>query len=208
MSIGEESFANSQNVSRETLERLKIYEVLLTKWTSKINLVSKSTIPDMWTRHFLDSAQVFSQIPKEATKLADFGSGGGFPGLVVAAISAEKLPELSVVLIESDLRKASFLMAAAREMGVEVDVLSERVENAPEQCADVVTARALAPLVNLLEMTEKHLKKDGTALFLKGASHEAELDMARNMWDFNVKKYESVTSNDSALLQVNNLRRA
>ena len=204
----QEKFASKQDVSRETIERLQVYEDLLKKWTSKINLVAKSTVPEVWTRHFLDSAQVFSVIPGDARVLADFGSGGGFPGLVIAAIAAEKMPSLSVSLVEADIRKASFLVTAAREMNLDVRVHAERVEAIPAYGADVITARALAPLVDLFAMAEQHLHSGGTALFLKGAQHQAELDNASHMWNFHVTKLQSATNDASALLKITDLKRA
>ncbi|MCL4162268.1 UNVERIFIED_CONTAM: hypothetical protein GTU68_007827 [Idotea baltica] len=204
----EELFAASYDVSRETMERLRIYERLLKKWTNAINLVSKSTVPQIWRRHFLDSAQVFSEIPSGSKSLCDFGSGGGFPGLVISALAAEKNPKLLVSLIESDVRKASFLMTAAREMGLNVVVNADRVENIPARGADVITARALAPLANLLEMAELHMRVGGTALFLKGARYKVELDSALQMWNFQVSEQESATSEESALLTITDLRRA
>jgi 16S rRNA (guanine527-N7)-methyltransferase len=204
----QEKFASKQDVSRETIERLQVYEDLLKKWTSKINLVAKSTVPEVWTRHFLDSAQVFSVIPGDARVLVDFGSGGGFPGLVIAAIAAEKMPSLSISLVEADIRKASFLVTAAREMNLDVRVHAERVEAIPAYGADVITARALAPLVDLFAMAEQHLHSGGTALFLKGAQHQAELDNASHMWNFHVTKLQSATNDASALLKITDLKRA
>jgi len=201
-------FASQHDVSRETIERLQIYENLLKKWTGRINLVAKSTLPDVWSRHFSDSAQVFDAIPKGALTLCDFGSGGGFPGLVIAALAREKLPNLRVSLIESDVRKASFLVTAAREMGLHPFIHAMRVEALPVQNADVVTARALAPLSDLLTMAELHLRKDGSALFLKGERHQDELDTASVIWDFKVSKQRSMTNDASALLMITDLRRA
>lgn len=204
----QELFASTHDVSRETMERLQIYERQLKKWTVKINLISKSTIPEIWTRHFMDSAQVFDAIPANANSMCDFGSGGGFPGLVVAALAKEKMPDLKVSLVESDVRKSSFLVTAAREMGIDVRVFAERVNAIPAQDADVITARALASLTDLLEMTEVHLATGGTALFLKGAQHQLELDAASQVWKFQLDKQPSATSNESALLTITDLRRA
>jgi 16S rRNA (guanine527-N7)-methyltransferase len=201
-------FASQHDVSRETIERLQIYENLLKKWTGRINLVAKSTLPDVWSRHFSDSAQVFDAIPKGALTLCDLGSGGGFPGLIIAALAREKLPNLRVSLIESDVRKASFLVTAAREMGLNPLIHAMRVEALPVQNADVVTARALAPLSDLLKMAELHLRKDGSALFLKGERHQDELDTASVIWDFKVSKQRSMTNDASALLMITDLRRA
>ena len=203
-----ELFADQQNVSRETLERLQIYEDVLRKWTSKINLVAKSTVDSVWSRHFLDSAQVFDAIPQGSENLSDFGSGGGFPGLVIAAIAAEKLPNLSVSLIESDVRKASFLSTAAREMGLKVNIHAKRVEDIAPLSSDVVTARALAPLADLFIMTERHLRPDGTGLFLKGEQHLTELDRASKVWEFDVTTQQSKTNPSSALLTIKKLKRA
>ncbi|SFR35297.1 16S rRNA (guanine(527)-N(7))-methyltransferase RsmG [Litoreibacter janthinus] len=203
-----DQFASLYDVSRETIDRLQVYEDLLKKWTIRINLVAKSTLGDVWSRHFSDSAQVFEAIPKDARILCDFGSGGGFPGLVIAAMASEKLPELHISLIESDARKASFLMTAAREMGLRATIHVDRVESVANQKADVVTARALAPLNSLFLMAEQHLKEGGTALFLKGEKHQEELDTASAMWDFKVEKQPSATNDASALLVITNLRRA
>ncbi|RLJ52103.1 16S rRNA m(7)G-527 methyltransferase [Litoreibacter meonggei] len=204
----QDQFAEQHDVSRETMTRLRTYDSLLRKWTTKINLVSKSTLPELWTRHFADSAQVFDSIPSDALSLCDFGAGGGFPGLVIAALAHEKLPNLTVSLVESDVRKASFLVTAAREMGVQVVVHAERVEALPAQNADVITARALASLSDLLLMADLHLRERGTALFLKGERHQEELDIASTMWDFKVDKHKSTTNTGSALLAITNLRRA
>ncbi|WP_281859618.1 16S rRNA (guanine(527)-N(7))-methyltransferase RsmG, partial [Litoreibacter halocynthiae] len=125
----QDQFALQYDVSRETIERLCTYEDLLKKWTTKINLVAKSTVSQIWSRHFADSAQVFNEIPDSSKKLCDFGSGGGFPGLVIAALAQEKMSELRVSLVESDVRKASFLVTASREMGLRVDVHADRVES-------------------------------------------------------------------------------
>ena len=204
----QDQFALQHDVSRETLERLRVYDGLLKKWTIKINLVAKSTLSEVWSRHFADSAQVFAAIPRNSLSLCDLGSGGGFPGLVIAALAHEKQPDLSVSLVESDVRKATFLVTAAREMGLRVVVHAERIETLPAQNADVITARALASLNDLLSMTNLHLRKGGTALFLKGERHQEELDIASTMWDFKVGKQNSTTNIGSALLTVTNLRRA
>ena len=203
----QDQFAVQYDVSRETMERLRVYDGLLRKWTTKINLVAKSTLPEVWSRHFADSAQVFASIPRNTLSLCDLGSGGGFPGLVIAALAHEKLPDLTVSLVESDVRKASFLVTVAREMGLSVVAHAERVEALPAQNADVITARALASLSDLLSMTSLHLREGGTALFLKGERHQEELDIASTMWDFKVGKQKSTTNVGSALLTVTNLRR-
>jgi 16S rRNA (guanine527-N7)-methyltransferase len=196
------------NVSRETTARLDSYAALLAKWNPAINLVAKSTLPDLWTRHILDSAQLLDLAPKGARHWADLGSGGGFPGLVIAILAAEKAPTLRVTLVESDLRKATFLSTVVRECGLTTTVCAERIESLPPLRADVLTARALAPLDGLLAHAERHLAEGGIAIFPKGATHEAELASALEHWRFSVQKHPSRTDSDAVLLVIGDIARA
>ena len=139
--FGPDDFAARTGVSRETLARLKAYADILTDWNARHNLVAKSTLPDLWHRHFWDSAQLMPLIPAPAKTLADLGSGAGFPGLVLAAMR----PDLAVTLHEATTKKCAFLQAAADRMGVAVSIRNARLEDLPRQAFDVVTARALAP---------------------------------------------------------------
>jgi 16S rRNA (guanine527-N7)-methyltransferase len=132
------------DVSRETIQSLRVYANLLEKWNKTINLVSKSTINHMWERHFLDSAQLWPHIPENAKTLVDIGSGAGFAGLVLAIIGKEKNPNLRVVLIESDTRKCAFMRNVSRETNINVEIITKRIEEVDDLKADVVTARALA----------------------------------------------------------------
>lgn len=178
-------------VSRETFLKLKEYEKLLTKWNSKINLVSKSTLRDFWNRHILDSVQVFCSIGEKTGKWADFGSGGGFPGLVLAILSDEFGVSNSLCLIEADVRKSVFLRTVCRELGLVVDVLNNRIEEISPMLFDVVSARALAPLKTLCFYAESHLNENGIAVFAKGENWESELLEAQKNWIFD---YDVVTS--------------
>ncbi len=194
------------DVSRETSSRLEQYEALLRKWNAAINLVSKSTLADLWERHFLDSAQIFQYAPP-ARSWVDFGSGGGFPGLVVAILALEKAPELHTHLVESDGRKAAFLSATVRELGLNATVHAQRVEALPPLGADVASARALAPLAQLLDYAQLHLQPQGKALFLKGAAHVEEIADARRLWQFECKAHRSVTDPAGAILDIGGITR-
>lgn len=195
------------DVSRETFDRLSVYEALLKKWNPAINLVSKSSISDLRSRHFVDSSQIFSLMPQNAKRWVDIGSGGGFPGLVCAIISAEKSPETQFHLVESDLRKATFLRNVARETGVSVHVHSERIEKLQSLTADVLSARALASLDKLLEFSVGHLSKDGVALFPKGENYKSELSAAHEKWSFRCEEYPSTTGSNSVVLKIGNIER-
>lgn len=195
-------------VSRETLGRLDTYEALLRKWNPTINLVAKSTLGELWNRHFLDSAQIFALANPQGGTWADLGSGGGFPGLVVALIAAERAPTLAVTLVESDARKAAFLVAAARECGVRARVVADRIEATPPLFARYLSARALAPLSKLLEYTARHLAADGVAYLSKGSGWRDEVAAARRIWHFDATAHPSMTDANSAILEIKGVARA
>ena len=200
-------FWDSLDVSRETFHKLEVYKERLLLWNKKINLISKRSTGDVWGRHFLDSAQVFGTLTAEQTKVLDFGSGGGFPGIVLAIIATEKLPLIRVEMVESDQRKAVFLRDTVRTLGLNSFVWSDRVEDICEMDSDVITARALAPLKKLLFFSNRHLKKGGFCVFLKGESYKDEIKEALECWSFSIKIKESVTNSLSAMLIISDLEK-
>lgn len=187
-------------VSRETLNRLEQLGSFLAKWNPAINLVAKSTIGQTWDRHILDSAQLFNLSPDGAAHWVDMGSGGGFPGLVIACLAADLRPQLTVTLIESDQRKATFLRQASRDLGLHPIILSERIEAVPPQNADVLSARALAALPALLAFSARHLALNGLALFPKGGTWRQEVEQARKDWHFEMTPHPSITDPQGAVL--------
>lgn len=195
------------NVSRETLDRLHAYADLISRWNPKINLVAPSTILDLWQRHIVDSAQIFAHAPRDAQHWVDIGSGGGLPGLVCAVLAQESMPECRFTLIESDQRKSAFLMTAARELGLSVKVLVKRAEAAEPLEADIVSARALAPLNALLGLVARHMRPGGIALLPKGKTYEQELASARAEWQFDAAMIESQTDNLARLLIIKDIFR-
>ncbi len=205
--VSQANFAETFDVSRETMDRLQVYAALLVKWNPKINLVAKSTISSVWHRHIADSAQLWALAPKNAKSWLDIGSGAGFPGLVIAAIAAEKAPDLVITLVESDRRKSVFLQAAAREMGVKVQVVTKRIELLEAQNADILSARALSSLTQLLEFTEKHRKSNGVSLFPKGARVDSELTEASSCWHMAYETFPSITDSDAVILRIGEFKR-
>ena len=200
-------FADRYGVSRETLDRLERYAELIVKWNRTINLVAKSTETELWSRHFVDSARAFTVAKTAIGSWLDLGSGGGFPGAVVAIMAAELAPDLSVTCIESDIRKASFLRTLSTTTGVPFGVLSRRIEEAPPHNANVVSARALSPLARLLEHADRHLANGGMAVFHKGETWREEIDKALETWDFSVEIHDSPTNPGSVLLTIGDLKR-
>ena len=196
------------DVSRETLERLAVHHRLLVQWNPRINLVSRASLPHAWRRHFADSAQLWRHRPSTATTWLDLGSGAGFPGLVIAALAAEAAPDLHVRLVESDLRKAAFLRAVIHAAALPATVLDTRIESLPSQAADVLSARALAPLDALLGHAEKHRRVAGIGLFPKGETVHNEVAEARRNWRFDPVIHPSLTDSRAAIVEIGALHRA
>jgi len=194
------------NVSRETTDLLTQFSELVERWTVRINLISKASVDGIWERHVADSAQLFELAP-EFEHWVDLGSGGGFPGIVIAIIAKEARPEARITLVESDLRKATFLRTAIRELGLNAKVIAERIEGLPPLGADVLSARALADLPALLEFTELHLAKSGTAIFPKGQNWRKEDEAARQLWSYSLDPVKSKTSAEAAILLIKDVSR-
>lgn len=208
MDFGPEEFAAAADVSRETLDRLAAFASELERWNAKINLISPKTLPELWQRHILDSAQIFAYRKPQDRAWVDLGAGGGFPGLVVAILAKEYAPDLRVTLIESDLRKSAFLSSVTRELELPVSVISQRIEVAAQQGADVVSARALAALDVLVPLVARHLSPGGRALLLKGASYQDELAKVGKAWSFDLAAHRSKSGSDGVILEIGALTHA
>ncbi|KZY49474.1 16S rRNA (guanine(527)-N(7))-methyltransferase RsmG [Sulfitobacter sp. KE29] len=193
------------DVSRETFEKLEAFGELVRKWNPRINLVSKSSLEDLWTRHILDSVQVFN-LAEGSGVWVDLGSGGGFPGIVVSILNQEER-HFDVTLVESDQRKCAFLRTAIRELTLEASVKNERIEEVKSLNADVLSARALADLTKLLGFAELHLKPEGTALFPKGQSWQREGEEARLSWMYGLEPVPSQTNPEAAILKIKDIAR-
>jgi 16S rRNA (guanine527-N7)-methyltransferase len=200
--FGPEDFAAATGVSHETLSRLKLYVGLLEDWNSRHNLVSKTSMAEVWHRHVYDSAQLSPLIPSQAKTLADLGSGAGFPGLVLAILQRDRL---HVTLFEATRKKAEFLESLARRLDLPVKVRNERIEAAPPESFDVVTARACAPLPALLAYAQNFVSPTTVCLFLKGQNLGSELTQARNSWKMTVKEHPSKTHPFGVVLEIRDL---
>lgn len=189
-------------VSRET--QLEALADLVRKWNPRINLVAPDTLRVIRDRHIVDSQQVYEALENPQGSWLDLGSGGGFPGLVIVILDCS----LDLTLVESDRRKAAFLCAAIRELGLAAKVKAVRVEDLSPQEADIISARALAPLDRLLGLATRHGHADTTYLFPKGERHEDEVAAASVDWCFTVDRIPSRTRSGSVILKLRNVRRA
>nr|WP_127088894.1 16S rRNA (guanine(527)-N(7))-methyltransferase RsmG [Aquabacter cavernae] len=193
-----------RRVSRETMARLDLIVDLLMHWQKTINLVAPASLPHAWTRHIDDSLQLLDHVPQTPLHWVDLGSGGGFPGLVVAAVLAERAGS-EVHLVESDTRKAAFLRESARKAALPVRVHPQRIEQAAPALAagtDVVSARALAPLPKLLELAAPFLAAGALGIFPKGKDAEGELTAARKGWTLDAELRPSRSDPDARILLV------
>jgi 16S rRNA (guanine527-N7)-methyltransferase len=199
--FGAEAFAAATGVSHETLERVKLYVGLLEDWNSRHNLVSQASLAQVWHRHVYDSAQLAPLVPPEAKTLADLGSGAGFPGLVLAML----LPHLKITLFEATHKKAEFLQTVAARLALPVAVRACRIEAAPHEAFDVVTARACAPLPELFAYAQNLTGPRTVCLFLKGQNSAAELTQARKSWKMKLQEHPSKTHPFGVILEIRDL---
>jgi 16S rRNA (guanine527-N7)-methyltransferase len=191
-------------VSRETEEKLRAYERLLKKWQPAINLVSPKTLNDAWERHFLDSLQIAALIPAHCKVLFDFGSGAGFPGLVLAIAR----PDIDVTLIESDSKKCSFLSTVSRETKTPIRIINQRIEHFNTEIKpDIITARALAELVSLLEFSTCFAQSNPklVLIFSKGQNVDSEIKVANQKFKFEYKKIKSETDPTASITLISSL---
>ncbi|SMX41214.1 16S rRNA (guanine(527)-N(7))-methyltransferase RsmG [Octadecabacter ascidiaceicola] len=200
----EELLVGGTSVSRETFQKLEQLSALIIKWTKSINLISPNSIAEIWDRHIVDSAQIYELAPSNWVNWVDLGSGGGLPALVIALLDQERR---QITLVESDQRKSLFLNTAKRELDLNLKVVNKRIESTDLKNFDVMSARALAPLPDLLTFAVQYLTPDGTAILPKGARFNEELDQAREDWHFDVTPHPSQTNTDSRILEISRIRR-
>lgn len=198
-----EAFRQQTDVSRETFEKLEMYAALLVKWQKAINLVGKSTLPDLWRRHMLDSFQLLSFVPaKKDLSWLDLGSGAGFPALVVAICGVGNMH-----VVESDGRKCSFMREVARQTDTRLTIHNCRIEKLAPVPMDVISARALASLSELLEYAEPFATEKTQFLFLKGQDVDEELTKATKCWNMSLDRHQSLSNEKGCILHLRQLSR-
>ncbi len=182
--------------------RLKTFALLLTNWNQRINLVSRHDLENLWARHIADSLELVPLMPENLTSGIDLGSGAGFPGLILSIATS-----VHFSLIESDRRKAAFLIEAARVTAAPVHVHATRIEETRIPPTRLITARALAPLPNLLSLAAPLLAPDGVCLFPKGGRVGNELTEAAKQWHMRVERFQSRSDLNASLLRISEIRR-
>ena len=201
-------FATDLGVSRETIDRLKVFEKLVLKWSKTINLISKADQHKIWERHIVDSLQIYPLLPKNIKNYVDFGSGGGFPGFVLSILLNAADLQTSIHLVESDKRKSAFLRTVNRELSLNVRVYSSRIEGLKLQQVDVITARAVAPLDILLRLSSLHINKNTICIFPKGKNWKKEVKKAQKQWKFDLEVIKSKTQAGAVVLKMGSITSA
>ena len=192
-------------VSRETCEKLHCYYGLLLEWNKKINLVSRKSIYSSWPRHFLDSAQLWRFAQKHTQRWLDFGSGAGFPGLVIGVVAQELKPKTEVILVEKNKKKVLFLKDVAQKLSLNVTILWGKVEEIEPLKADVISSRAFGPLRLLIEISYMHKNSRTISIFPKGKSFEREIQDSLKQWKFDVNKVDNILEKNSSILEIRNI---
>ena len=202
--FSESDLKRTLSLSSDVMEKLSIYHALLGKWQKSINLVSDSTLPSAWSRHFYDSAQLLQYFPKHRRVVADLGSGAGFPGMVLSILN----PDLNMNLIESDERKCLFLRTVSRETDTNVSIHHGRIERVRESLApEIVTGRAFADLSRILELSSVWNRKNKALqlILLNGEKADEEVQQARAHYSFSVESFQSQTHPEARVLRIANL---
>jgi len=205
-----DTFTRFIQVSRETITSLKKYEEILIKANKTLNLVGKSTIENIWSRHFLDSVQIIDFIDKNDKTLVDIGSGAGFPGLVIAIMLKNRKFPLKIKLIEKSPKKVKFLRDLINELNLNLDVeaINQNILEDPKKLLDdVFVARAFKPLKIILQLIHKKAKNWKKIFVFLGKSGKNELLDASKSWDIEYKQRVSVTSGDSAVIEINRIKK-
>jgi len=207
-SIQIDTFSRFTQVSRETITSLKKYEDLLLKANKSLNLIGNSTINQIWTRHFLDSVQVIDFINKNDKTLIDLGSGAGFPGLVLAIASKDRKIPLKVKLIEKSPKKAKFLKNLINKLHLDAEVINQNIlAQTKKLTEDVFVARAFKPLKIILQLIHNNAENWKKIFIFLGKTGKTELLQASKSWDIEYKQRESVTSNDSIIIEINRIKK-
>jgi len=207
-SIQIDTFSRFTQVSRETIISLKKYEEILIKANKSLNLIGKSTINQIWQRHFLDSVQVIDFIDKNDKTLMDIGSGAGFPGLVLAIVLKDRKIPLKVKLVEKSPKKSKFLKSLIHQLELDVEIINQNIlEKQKKLSEDVFVARAFKPLKIIMELIHNNAKNWKKIFIFLGKTGKNELLEASKIWDIEYKQRVSVTSNDSVVIEINRLKK-
>ena len=207
-SIQIDTFSRFTQVSRETIDSLVKYENILIKSNEKLNLIGKSTINNIWSRHFLDSAQVIDFIDKNDVKICtDLGSGAGLPGIVLAILMKPKKPEFKVIFYEKSYHKSNFLKEISKKFKLNTEINQKNIFEQKDLRTDIIISRAFKPLPIIFEIAERNFKNFKHIILFLGRNGKKILHEAYRIWKFDCEEKKSLTSNDSLIVKISNLQK-
>jgi len=198
-------FSKKINFSRETSYKLQKYEKILIEYNKKINLISKSTEKDIYNRHFIDCAQVIDFLNNNQN-LLDLGTGAGFPGIVLKIVSNDFSKNLNIFLIEKSKKKTAFLNFLKRQLDIDINVINQRYEDFKIIKKHSIITRAFKNIKETIDLTYKNLNNIENLLMLKGKNHINEINEAKKKYMFHMKKYQSLTSKESYILKISQIK--
>lgn len=200
-----EFFIKKFNVSRETIDKLKIYKDFLILSNKKLNLIGKTTENSIYSRHFLDSAQIYNIINKKLD-IVDLGSGAGFPGLIIKLLMEDEKIDGKVILIEKSNKKSNFLLNISNLLNLKIKIYSEKLEDYNFKNQSSVVSRAFKSTLSTLDLLFKNISKIEEIVLLKGKTYQQEIDDAKKKYTFNIEKFKSITSDESYILKITDVK--
>jgi 16S rRNA (guanine527-N7)-methyltransferase len=198
-------FIEKFNVSRETLEKLKIYQEFLIEKNKTINLIGKNTEKSIFIRHFADSAQIYNLLDQKLDVI-DIGSGAGFPGIIVKILMENESKAGNIILVEKNLKKSNFLRDLCTKLHIKVKIENRRLENYDFSENSTVVSRAFKSTLEIINILYRNIKKIREIVLLKGKTYQQEIDDAKKKYTFELEKFRSITSDESAIIKIRNIK--
>jgi 16S rRNA (guanine527-N7)-methyltransferase len=202
-----EFFIKKFNVSRETIEKLNIYNDFLLENNKLLNLIGKTTENNVFSRHFTDSAQIYDLID-DKSEIVDIGSGAGFPGIIIKILMDSKKAEGNVILIDKSPKKCKFLNDLSNKLGTTLKIQNVRLEDYKFSKISTIVSRAFKKVIETIDILFKNNNKIKSIILMKGKTYQHELEDAKKKYTFDVEKFRSITSNESYILKISNIKRS
>jgi 16S rRNA (guanine527-N7)-methyltransferase len=206
MDLDVEFFIKKFNVSRETIEILNKYKDFLLNSNKSLNLIGKTTENHVFTRHFIDSAQIYDLI-EDKSEIIDLGSGAGFPGVLLKILMDDKKIAGNITLIDKSPKKCKFLQDLSEKLGLTLKIVNLKIENFKFNKITTVVSRAFKKTIDTIDILLKNNDKIRNIILIKGKTYQQEIEEAKKKYTFDVEKFRSITSDESYILKISNIKR-
>ena len=207
MDLDVEFFIKKFNVSRETIEKLNKYKDFLLTSNKSLNLIGKTTENQIFTRHFIDSAQIYDLI-EDKSEIVDLGSGAGFPGVILKILMDNKKIAGNITLIDKSPKKCKFLQDLSDKLGLTLKIVNLKIENFKFNKISTIVSRAFKKTVDTIDILFKNNDKIRNIILIKGKTYQQEIEEAKKKYTFDVEKFRSITSDESYILKISNIKRS